>query len=97
MIFLEYFYVCSDQLVVKMMQFLLLFSRQGKLRLQKWYSAHQVRNIPQQFFYAFHTVLNHSNIYWAPWLCLPRVEEPPESSMSRSRLRPSWVGSGSRH
>jgi hypothetical protein len=25
-----------------MMQFMLLFSRQGKLRLQKWYSAHQV-------------------------------------------------------
>ncbi|KHJ90256.1 clathrin adaptor complex small chain [Oesophagostomum dentatum] len=26
---------------VKMMQFMLLFSRQGKLRLQKWYTAYQ--------------------------------------------------------
>ncbi|PIO59755.1 hypothetical protein TELCIR_18770, partial [Teladorsagia circumcincta] len=25
----------------KMMQFMLLFSRQGKLRLQKWYTAYQ--------------------------------------------------------
>ena len=30
-----------------MIQFVLLFSRQGKLRLQKWFDAYQVRLVVQ--------------------------------------------------